>query len=75
MTRLAPGLRRHVSTAGEQGAGRAVANSLCHWVASVTSPVSCGRGLTSENQTRSPLTTQLDAKMPSPPRLPVTFRA
>jgi hypothetical protein len=44
-------------------------------VASVTSPVSCGRGLTSENQTWSPLMNSSTPKMPRPPRLPVTAPA
>jgi hypothetical protein len=45
-------------------------NSFCHWVIMVTMPVSCGRGLTSLNQTWSPLTNSSTPNRPSPPRLP-----
>ena len=38
-------------------------------------PVSCGRGLTSLNQTSSPLTNSSTPKMPRPPRSSVTFFA
>ena len=42
-------------------------NSFCHWVHMVTMPVSCGRGLTSENHTLLPLTKSSTPKMPRPP--------
>ena len=48
-------------------------NSFCACVHIVTIPVSCGRGLTSENQTSSPLTKSSTPKMPRPPRLAVTL--
>jgi CheY-like chemotaxis protein len=50
-------------------------NSLCTWVAMVTMPVSCGRGLTSENQTMSSLTNSSTPNRPRPPRFAVTLPA
>ena len=50
-------------------------NSLWIWLHMVTMPVSCGRGLTSENHTWSPLTNNSTPKMPRPPRLSVTALA
>ncbi len=44
-------------------------------VTRVTSPVSCGRGETSENQTSSPLMNSSTPKMPNPPSAPVTLAA
>jgi hypothetical protein len=41
-------------------------NSFCHWVVMVTMPVSCGRGLTSLNQTWSPLTNSSTPNRPWP---------
>ena len=41
-------------------------NSFCHWVIMVTMPVSCGRGLTSLNQTLSPFTNSSTPNRPRP---------
>ena len=52
-----------------------MANSLWYWVTSVTRPVSCGRGLTSENQTSSPFTNSSTPNRPWPPSAWVTLAA
>ena len=68
--------RRRLTSTGRPRMARACSsNSDRRCVASVTSPVSCGRGLTSENQTSSPLMNSSTPKMPRPPRLPVIFAA
>ncbi len=51
------------------------ANSLSSCDASVTSPVSCGRGLTSLNHTSSFFTNNSTPNTPQPPRSSVIARA
>ena len=68
--------RAGVTSTGRPRMARACrANSLWYWVARVTRPVSCGRGLTSENQTSSPFTNSSTPKMPRPPSASVTLPA
>ena len=64
----APALRSAVVTGRPRMARACSSNSDSTWVARVTRPVSCGRGLTSENQTWSPLMNSSTPKMPRPPR-------
>ena len=51
MAALAPADFSAVSTGRPRMARTCSSNSFCHWVHIVTMPVSCGRGLTSLNQT------------------------
>ncbi|CFW30526.1 Uncharacterised protein [Bordetella pertussis] len=64
-----------MSTGRPSSARACSSNSFCTWEIRVTMPVSCGRGLTSENQTWSPATNSSTPNMPRPPRSPVTARA
>ena len=73
--RTRPVRARRVSTGRPRIARAWSSNSLCACVHIVTMPVSCGRGLTSENQTSSPLTNSSTPKMPRPPRSAVTLPA
>eukprot|EP01022_Parablepharisma_sp_SALTPOND_P004214 TRINITY_DN118_c5_g1_i1.p1 TRINITY_DN118_c5_g1~~TRINITY_DN118_c5_g1_i1.p1 ORF type:complete len:1641 (+),score=478.48 TRINITY_DN118_c5_g1_i1:3715-8637(+) len=75
MTAEAPGVFRAVLTGKPRMALACSSNSLCTWLTMVTMPVSCGRGLTSENQTMSPLTNSSTPNRPRPPRFSVTLRA
>ena len=60
--RAGAGLFSAVSTGRPRMARACSSNSFCHCVAIVTMPVSCGRGLTSLNQTCVALDEQLDAE-------------
>ena len=75
MSALAPAVRNDASTGRPRIERACSANSLRCWVTSVTRPVSCGRGLTSENQTSSPRTNNSTPKMPCPPSASVACRA
>src|SRR5690606_883041 len=72
----ADGPRERITGIGRPRIARACsANSLRSCPASVTSPVSCGRGDTSLNQTSSPRTKNSIPNTPQPPRSSATARA
>src|SRR3569623_751558 len=69
------GARAAVDTGRPKIARACSSNSLNSWLAMVTMPVSCGRGLTSLNHTRAPFTNNSTPKLPRPPRRVVTLVA